>query len=166
MLLPIFYEISSFYVLIANIDLSGKFLAQIFLFAFHPNALHICGCPYFQNISEWGASSHPNFCQLTTILSRQALHSWFFIMLYIDKPGQHDFTILKKLVLPDGSVLRAKYPGRPTRDCLFGDPIMDGKRYTCSSELWLIYLQGNFWSLACDVLFSSLWFILFWSAQC
>ncbi|KAF5183437.1 Stachyose synthase [Thalictrum thalictroides] len=44
-----------------------------------------------------------------------------------DKPGSHDFTILKRLVLPDGSVLRAKYPGRPTRDCLFIDPVMDGK---------------------------------------
>ncbi|XP_022642894.1 probable galactinol--sucrose galactosyltransferase 2 isoform X2 [Vigna radiata var. radiata] len=27
-----------------------------------------------------------------------------------DKPGQHDFNVLKKLVLPDGSVLRARYP--------------------------------------------------------
>ncbi|XP_043697579.1 probable galactinol--sucrose galactosyltransferase 2, partial [Telopea speciosissima] len=44
-----------------------------------------------------------------------------------DKPGQHDFTILKRLVLPDGSVLRAKYPGRPSRDCLFNDPVLDGK---------------------------------------
>ncbi|PON57674.1 Glycosyl hydrolase [Parasponia andersonii] len=44
-----------------------------------------------------------------------------------DKPGHHDFEILKRLVLPDGSVLRAKYPGRPTRDCLFIDPVMDGE---------------------------------------
>ncbi|KAL8141982.1 hypothetical protein V2J09_015014 [Rumex salicifolius] len=44
-----------------------------------------------------------------------------------DKPGNHDFEILRKLVLPDGSVLRAKYAGRPTRDCLFKDPVMDGK---------------------------------------
>lgn len=44
-----------------------------------------------------------------------------------DKPGEHDFKILKKLVLPDGSILRARYAGRPTRDCLFIDPIMDGK---------------------------------------
>ncbi|XP_052183134.1 probable galactinol--sucrose galactosyltransferase 2 isoform X3 [Diospyros lotus] len=44
-----------------------------------------------------------------------------------DKPGQHDFKILRRLVLPDGSVLRAKSPGRPTRDCLFIDPVMDGK---------------------------------------
>ncbi|KAK8353912.1 hypothetical protein V6Z12_A05G189900 [Gossypium hirsutum] len=27
-----------------------------------------------------------------------------------DKPGRHDFKILQRLVLPDGSVLRAKYP--------------------------------------------------------
>ncbi|KAJ8747380.1 hypothetical protein K2173_001492 [Erythroxylum novogranatense] len=44
-----------------------------------------------------------------------------------DKPGRHDFNIIKKLVLPDGLVLRAKYPGRPSRDCLFTDPVMDGK---------------------------------------
>ncbi|XP_034673802.1 probable galactinol--sucrose galactosyltransferase 2 isoform X4 [Vitis riparia] len=44
-----------------------------------------------------------------------------------DRPGTHDFRILKRLVLPDGSVLRAKHPGRPTRDCLFKDPVMDGE---------------------------------------
>ncbi|XP_065624439.1 probable galactinol--sucrose galactosyltransferase 1 isoform X3 [Quercus suber] len=44
-----------------------------------------------------------------------------------DKPGHHDFNLLKKLVLPDGSILRAKLPGRPTRDCLFSDPARDGK---------------------------------------
>ncbi|KAL3824908.1 hypothetical protein ACJIZ3_020937 [Penstemon smallii] len=44
-----------------------------------------------------------------------------------DKPGEHDFKILKKLVLHDGSILRARYAGRPTRDCLFIDPVMDGK---------------------------------------
>ncbi|WOL19206.1 putative galactinol--sucrose galactosyltransferase 2 [Canna indica] len=44
-----------------------------------------------------------------------------------DKPNQHDFEILRRLVLPNGSILRAKYPGRPTRDCLFIDPVMDGR---------------------------------------
>ena len=39
-----------------------------------------------------------------------------------DKPGAHDFGLLRRLVLPDGSVLRADGPGRPTRDCLFHDP--------------------------------------------
>ncbi|XP_050235615.1 probable galactinol--sucrose galactosyltransferase 6 isoform X2 [Mercurialis annua] len=43
-----------------------------------------------------------------------------------DEPGKHDFNVLKKLVLPDGSVLRTRLPGRPTRDCLFSDPTRDG----------------------------------------
>jgi raffinose synthase len=40
-----------------------------------------------------------------------------------DKPGVHDFALLRKLVLSDGSVLRARHPGRPTRDCLFEDTL-------------------------------------------
>ncbi|XVF49742.1 hypothetical protein PTKIN_Ptkin04bG0038100 [Pterospermum kingtungense] len=44
-----------------------------------------------------------------------------------NKPGSHNFNILKKLVLPDGSILRARHAGRPTRDCLFNDPVTDGK---------------------------------------
>ncbi|GJR69478.1 probable galactinol--sucrose galactosyltransferase 6 isoform X1 [Tanacetum coccineum] len=43
-----------------------------------------------------------------------------------DAPGKHNFDLLKKLVLPDGSVLRARLPGRPTQDCLFADPTRDG----------------------------------------
>lgn len=39
-----------------------------------------------------------------------------------DKPGEHNFALLRKLVLSDGTVLRADGPGRPTRDCLFVDP--------------------------------------------
>ncbi|KAL5998164.1 hypothetical protein ACLOJK_009102 [Asimina triloba] len=54
-------------------------------------------------------------------------YSLILLTLYSDKPGHHDFNVLKKLVLPDGSVLRARYAGRPTRDCLFDDPVMDGK---------------------------------------
>ncbi|KAJ6410296.1 hypothetical protein OIU84_007112 [Salix udensis] len=45
-----------------------------------------------------------------------------------DKPGVHDFKILKRLVLPDGSILRARHAGRPTRDCLFVDPVMDAEK--------------------------------------
>ncbi|KAH6819154.1 Raffinose synthase family protein [Perilla frutescens var. frutescens] len=43
-----------------------------------------------------------------------------------DAPGKHSFDLLKKLVLPDGSILRARLPGRPTKDCLFSDPARDG----------------------------------------
>ena len=44
-----------------------------------------------------------------------------------DKPGQHDFELLRRLVLPDGTVLRASLPGRPTRDTLFCDVLRDGR---------------------------------------
>ena len=43
-----------------------------------------------------------------------------------DVPGQSDVPLLRRLVLPDGSVLRARLPGRPTRDCLFRDVGTDG----------------------------------------
>uniref|UniRef100_A0A7N0VHL2 galactinol--sucrose galactosyltransferase n=1 Tax=Kalanchoe fedtschenkoi TaxID=63787 RepID=A0A7N0VHL2_KALFE len=43
-----------------------------------------------------------------------------------DAPGKHNFDVLKKLVLPDGTVLRALLPGRPTQDSLFTDPARDG----------------------------------------
>ncbi|KAJ0017982.1 hypothetical protein Pint_09645 [Pistacia integerrima] len=66
-----------------------------------------------------------------------------------DEPGKHDFNILKKLVLPDGSVLRANYPGRPSRDCLFNDPVMDGKSLlkiwnlnACTGVLGVFNCQG------------------------
>lgn len=43
-----------------------------------------------------------------------------------DAPGKHNFDLLRKLVLPDGTILRARLPGRPTKDCLFSDPARDG----------------------------------------
>lgn len=42
-----------------------------------------------------------------------------------DYPGNHDFDLLHRLVLEDGTVLRALLPGRPTRDCLFLDVLRD-----------------------------------------
>lgn len=56
-----------------------------------------------------------------------------------DKPHNHNFDLLKKLVLPDGSVLRAQLPGRPTRDCLFVDPARDGKRYDFLHSVFYFY---------------------------
>ncbi|CAN1774578.1 Galactinol--sucrose galactosyltransferase [Linum perenne] len=48
--------------------------------------------------------------------------------IYIsDSVRQHNFDLLKQLVLPDGSILRCQYYALPTRDCLFEDPLHDGK---------------------------------------
>lgn len=69
-----------------------------------------------------------------------------------DKPGNHNFELLKKLVLPDGSVLRAQLPGRPTVDCLFVDPARDGTSLLkvwnlnkCSGVVGVFNCQGAGW---------------------
>ncbi|XP_051138573.1 probable galactinol--sucrose galactosyltransferase 2 [Andrographis paniculata] len=69
-----------------------------------------------------------------------------------DKPGNHNFELLKKLVLPDGSVLRAQLPGRPTLDCLFVDPARDGTSLLkiwnvnkCSGLIGVFNCQGAGW---------------------
>ncbi|KAL5197001.1 hypothetical protein ABZP36_000513 [Zizania latifolia] len=67
-------------------------------------------------------------------------------------PGNHNFELLRKLVLPDGSVLRARLPGRPTRDCLFSDPARDGASLLkiwnlnkCGGVVGLFNCQGAGW---------------------
>ncbi|KAJ8771772.1 hypothetical protein K2173_026949 [Erythroxylum novogranatense] len=48
--------------------------------------------------------------------------------IYIsDFVGNHNFKLLKRLVLPDGSILRCQYYALPTGDCLFKDLLHDGK---------------------------------------
>jgi raffinose synthase len=42
-----------------------------------------------------------------------------------DKPDGHDFAVLRKLVLSDGTIPRAEGIARATRDCLFTDPTTD-----------------------------------------
>lgn len=48
--------------------------------------------------------------------------------IYIsDTVGNHNFDLLKKLALPDGTILRCETYALPTKDCLFSDPLHDGK---------------------------------------
>ncbi|XP_060172034.1 probable galactinol--sucrose galactosyltransferase 6 [Lycium barbarum] len=70
-----------------------------------------------------------------------------------DAPGKHNFDVLRKLVLPDGTILRARLPGRPTKDSLFNDPSRDGvsllkiwnmNKYT--GVLGVYNCQGAAWS--------------------
>ncbi|KAK7396251.1 hypothetical protein VNO78_17123 [Psophocarpus tetragonolobus] len=69
-----------------------------------------------------------------------------------DKPGNHNFDLLQKMVLPDGSVLPAQLPGRPTRDSLFSDPARDGTSLLkiwnlnkCSGVVGVFNCQGAGW---------------------
>eukprot|EP00891_Asterochloris_glomerata_P005278 jgi/Astpho2/5278/e_gw1.00074.14.1_t len=70
-----------------------------------------------------------------------------------DKPGHHDFSLLRRLVLLDGSVLRARLPGRATRDILFDDPMRDGRTLlkvwnmnAVNGVLGVFNAQGATWS--------------------
>ena len=48
--------------------------------------------------------------------------------IYIsDSVGEHNFELLRSLVLPDGSILRCEYFALPARDCLFENPLHGGK---------------------------------------
>ncbi|WJX94370.1 galactinol--sucrose galactosyltransferase [Trifolium repens] len=69
-----------------------------------------------------------------------------------DSVGNHNFKLLKKLVLPDGTILRCQYYALPTRDSLFVDPLHDGKTMLkiwnlnkYSGVLGLFNCQGGGW---------------------
>ncbi|CAA6665509.1 unnamed protein product [Spirodela intermedia] len=69
-----------------------------------------------------------------------------------DSVGQHDFRLLKSFVLPDGSILRCEHYALPTRDCLFEDPLHDGKTMLkiwnlnkCTGVLGAFNCQGGGW---------------------
>ena len=69
-----------------------------------------------------------------------------------DSPGNHDPKLLRRLVLPDGGILRAQIPARPTVDCLFSDVQKDG---VSAMKLWsmnkvgavagIFNVQGSAW---------------------
>lgn len=69
-----------------------------------------------------------------------------------DKPGEHGGDLLRKLVLPDGGILRCSKPGRPTRSNLFCDPNSDGRsaltvfnQNTHTAVLAAFNVQGARW---------------------
>ncbi|XP_023000683.1 galactinol--sucrose galactosyltransferase-like [Cucurbita maxima] len=69
-----------------------------------------------------------------------------------DSVGKHNFKLLKRLVLPDGSILRCQHYALPSRDCLFEDPLQDGKTMLkiwnlnqFTGALGLFNCQGGGW---------------------
>ncbi|CAN6713822.1 unnamed protein product [Malus baccata var. baccata] len=73
--------------------------------------------------------------------------------IYIsDSVGKHNFKLLKSMVLPDGSVLRCQHYALPAGDCLFEDPLHDGKTMLkiwnlnkCTGVLGAFNCQGGGW---------------------
>lgn len=90
---------------------------------------HIANCSY--NSLFFGALVIPDWDMFHSLHDKALLHATARAVsggpVYVsDRPGRHDFELLRRLVLPDGSVLRCRLPGRPTTDCLFADVSRDG----------------------------------------
>ena len=91
----------------------------------HP---HVAACAF--NSVFLGALAQPDWDMFHSKHPAAMLHATARALsggaVYVsDYPGQHSFEILRKLVLPDGSILRALLPGRPARDSLFSDVLRD-----------------------------------------
>ncbi|CAJ1409057.1 unnamed protein product [Effrenium voratum] len=120
-------------------------------------ACHICSCAFnglFLSelfIADWDMfhSKHPSG---EMHAAARAISGG---PIYVsDRPGEHDFELLKQLATPDGELLLCDGPARPTRDCLFRDPQKDNKTVlkifnTNSAEklgvLGLFHIQGSSW---------------------
>ncbi|OAY81768.1 Stachyose synthase [Ananas comosus] len=57
-----------------------------------------------------------------------------------DSVGSHNFDLIKKLVFPDGTIPRCQHFALPTRDCLFKNPLSDGKSIL---KIWNINKFGG-----------------------
>ncbi len=96
---------------------------------FYPNSPNTHGPHLYNNaqVGMWfGEFIHPDWDMFQSGHEVGAFHAAGRAVsggpVYVsDKPDQHNFDILRRLVLPDGGVLRANGVGRPTRDCLFHD---------------------------------------------
>ena len=74
-----------------------------------------------------------------------------------DFPGIHDIELLRRLVLPDGRVLRALLPGRPTRDSLFCDVLRDNTSLLKVHASCLAALDLSQFMMQHEAPFTKLW---------
>ncbi|KAK2631592.1 hypothetical protein EUGRSUZ_L02707, partial [Eucalyptus grandis] len=73
---------------------------------------------------DWDMFQSTQPCALIHAASRAISGGPIYVT---DAVRKHDFKLLRRLVLPDGSILRCEHYALPTRDCLFMDPLHDGK---------------------------------------
>ncbi|CAN4106540.1 unnamed protein product [Withania somnifera] len=57
-----------------------------------------------------------------------------------DSLDGHDFDLLRKLVFPDGTIPKCQYFALPTRDCIFKNPLFDGKT---TLKIWNLNKYGG-----------------------
>jgi raffinose synthase len=91
---------------------------------------HMVHCAY--NSLWMGNFIHPDWDMFQSTHPCAAFHAASRAVsggpVYVsDTVGHHDFALLRRLALPDGTVLRCESYALPTRDCLFQNPLHDGK---------------------------------------
>ncbi|KAJ4741917.1 Raffinose synthase family protein [Rhynchospora pubera] len=91
---------------------------------------HMVYCAY--NSMWMGQFIHPDWDMFQSNHPCAAFHAASRAIsggpIYVsDSVGQHNFELLRTLVLPDGTILRCENFALPTRDLLFEDPLLDGK---------------------------------------
>ncbi|KAF5205572.1 Galactinol--sucrose galactosyltransferase [Thalictrum thalictroides] len=95
--------------------------------------LQVCHMVYCTYNSLWmGNFFHPDWDMFQSTHPCAQFHAASRAIsggpIYVsDDVGKHDFKLLKSLALPDGSILRCESYALPTKDCLFEDPLHDGK---------------------------------------
>lgn len=117
---------------------------------------HMVHCAY--NSLWMGAFIHPDWDMFQSTHPCAAFHAASRAVsggpVYVsDAVGCHDFDLLRRLALPDGTILRCERYALPTRDCLFADPLHDGKTMLkiwnvnkFSGVLGAFNCQGGGWS--------------------
>ena len=114
----------------------------------HP---HVAACAF--NSVFLGALAQPDWDMFHSKHPAAELHATARAVsggaVYVsDYPGQHGFDVLRKLVLPDGSTLRALNPGRPTRDSLFDDVLRDNRSLLKVRPAFLRHIHHSIRGLA------------------
>ncbi|KAG0495614.1 hypothetical protein HPP92_000305 [Vanilla planifolia] len=116
---------------------------------------HMVHCAY--NSLWMGHFIHPDWDMFQSTHPCAAFHAASRAIsggpVYVsDSVGCHDFALLRSLVLPDGSILRCDHHALPTKDCLFLDPLHDGKSMLkiwnlnkVAGVLGLFNCQGGGW---------------------
>jgi len=100
---------------------------------FHPRMPEVHGIHIYNNalVSFFaGEFIHPDWDMFWSLHPQAELHAIARAVsggpVYVsDEIGRHDFAVLRKLVCTDGTILRARGIGRPTRDCLFTNPVRE-----------------------------------------
>ncbi|KAI5004975.1 hypothetical protein ZWY2020_032218 [Hordeum vulgare] len=117
---------------------------------------HMVHCAY--NSLWMGSFIHPDWDMFQSTHPCAAFHAASRAVsggpIYVsDSVGSHDFALLRRLALPDGTILRCEHHALPTRDCLFLDPLHDGRTMLkiwnvnrFSGVLGAFNCQGGGWS--------------------